>query len=146
MGSIATLQGQRLYLDANLFIYALEAVEPWARPALELLSSIDRGDCTGVTSELTLAECLVKPLQLGRSDLAETYQSVLQPRPHLFVVPVSRKVLVEAAQIRSSTRLKLPDAIHAATALSQGCASYLTNDDRFQAPPNLAVLYWRDLL
>lgn len=146
MGSIDSLKGQRLYLDTNLFIYALEEVEPWAKPALQLLSSIDRSDCSGVTSELALAECLVKPLQLGRSDLAEVYQSFLQPRSHLFVVPVSRKILVEAAQVRSSTRLKLPDAIHAATALSQGCTRYLTNDDRFEALPSLPILYWRDLL
>lgn len=33
MGALGqALQGERVYLDANVFIYALEGVEPWASP------------------------------------------------------------------------------------------------------------------
>ncbi len=33
MGALSqALQGQRVYLDSNVFIYALEGVMPWATP------------------------------------------------------------------------------------------------------------------
>ncbi|HKV12939.1 MAG TPA: hypothetical protein VJ725_32660 [Thermoanaerobaculia bacterium] len=69
--------GQKIYLDANLFIYALEAAEPWVAVTRQLFEDLDAGVCSAVTSELSLAECLVKPFQLKRDDLAETYLSLL---------------------------------------------------------------------
>jgi len=45
-----------------------------------------------------------------------------------FVVPVSREVLIAAAHLRADANLKLPDAIHVATAQLTGCEQFLTND------------------
>ena len=56
MATIADLLGKRLYLDANVFIYALEALTPWKDAAQNLLRTVDDGRCSAVTSELTLAE------------------------------------------------------------------------------------------
>lgn len=65
MASLTTLTG-RLSLDTNIFIYALEGY-PVLRPTLtQLFERIDHGAIQAVTSELTLAEVLVKPL-LDRS-------------------------------------------------------------------------------
>jgi len=51
----------------------------------------------------------------------------------LQVVPVSREILVSAAQTRSQNLcLKLPDAIHFATAKDRGCQVFLTNDRRLK--------------
>jgi predicted nucleic acid-binding protein len=36
--------------------------------------------------------------------------------------------------------LKLPDAIHAATALSSQCTTFLTNDQRFQSVPGFQTV------
>src|SRR6185295_6231339 len=100
--------------------YALEEVEPWIGVARRVLASLDAGDCSGVTSELSLAECLVKPLQMGRADVVQTYQAFLQESRFFSVVPISRELLAEAARLRAISRIKLPDAIHAATALQRG--------------------------
>lgn len=44
-------------------------------------------------------------------------------------MPVSRSILIEAAKIRSAAgNVRLPDAIHLATAVSTGCDTVLTND------------------
>jgi len=144
LGALRKRLGPKVYLDANFFIYALEAVEPWARAAREVLGALDRGDLTAVTSELSLAECLVKPLESGRSDIAETYLELLQDHRFLTVGPVTREILVEAARLRGLSRIKLPDAIHAATALQQGCSSFLTNDDRLKIE-GIEVLGWQAL-
>lgn len=146
MGKLTRTAGQKLYLDANLFIYALEAVEPWVEIARQLFDDIDKGVCSAVTSELSLAESLVKPFQLGRHDVAETYLRLFQTRQHLRIIPVTRDVIVEAAKLRAASRMKLPDAIHAATGVLQGCTTLLTNDDRFKDVPELQVLFLRDLL
>ncbi|MGH9753098.1 MAG: type II toxin-antitoxin system VapC family toxin [Blastocatellia bacterium] len=46
---------------------------------------------------------------------------------------MSRAILEEAAQWRATTKLKLPDAIHLATAFRSRCDSFLTNDDVFRS-------------
>jgi len=128
MAAIAELRGKRLYLDANVFIYALESLAPWKEPAQALLRWIDAGQCSAVTSELTLAECLTKPLQLGQTENAKLYENAIQSRPDFTVVPVGREILIEAARLRAPEGLKLPDAIHAATAIQNACDVFVTND------------------
>lgn len=96
MGALKGSLGQKVYLDANFFIYALEALEPWAGPAGRLIAALDRGECS------------------------------------------------KAARLRALTRIKLPDAIHGATALQRSCSSFLTNDDRLTIP-GIEMLRWSDL-
>jgi predicted nucleic acid-binding protein len=144
LGSLDETLGPKTYLDANFFIYALEEVAPWAGLAKQVLTLLDQGRCTAVTSELSLAECLVKPLELGRAEIAQAYLDLLKDRRSLSVVPISRELLIEAAKLRALSRIKLPDAIHAVTALHRGCSSFLTNDSRLKIP-GLRVLGWRDL-
>lgn len=59
---------------------------------------------------------------------------------NLSVIPVNRQILIEAAKLRANVNIKLPDAIHAATALLTQCSTFLTNDQRFQVIPNLTVV------
>jgi predicted nucleic acid-binding protein len=145
VGALTSVVGERVYLDANIFIYAIEEVEPWADVTRRLLAAIDAGECMAVTSELSLAECLVKPFELGRADLMEIYLSLLQNRRSLTVVPLSREILIEAARLRAIARIKLPDALHAATARQQGCTVFLTNDGRLTTVPGVARARLRDL-
>lgn len=140
MGPLAHLLGRRLYLDTNIFIYALENLDPWGSIAGRIMQAIDAGECTAVTSELTLAECLVKPLQIGRIDFIKAYSDAIQPRHFLIVPPVDRAVLVRAAELRAQHLIKLPDAIHAATAILNRCELYLTNDQRLQSTPALKAI------
>ena len=44
------------------------------------------------------------------------------------LVPATRELWEDAARIRTDAGLKTPDALHAATALSTGCALFITND------------------
>jgi predicted nucleic acid-binding protein len=60
-------------------------------------------------------------------------------------IPINRQILETAAQLRASTHLKTPDAIHAATALESGCTLFVTNDPAFKRVPNLAVMVLSDL-
>lgn len=128
MGRLDDLRGQRIYLDANVFIYAIEGFRPLGDQAQAVLALAEAGGCVLCTSELTLAECLAQPLALGRADLVKQYLLLLQARPALDLAVVDRPALIEAARLRSQTGLKLPDAIHLATARSRACGVLLSND------------------
>jgi len=97
------------------------------------MTAMNTGEIIVVTSELTLAEVLVKPLKDQNPAIQHAYRAFLAPTPVLEVVPISRDILEEAAQWRATTKLKLPDAIHLATALRSKCDSFLTNDGVFRS-------------
>ncbi|HEX6903630.1 MAG TPA: PIN domain-containing protein [Thermoanaerobaculia bacterium] len=145
MGSLTRIFGKKLYVDANLFIYAIEAAEPWVEVARQILHYVDDKKISVVTSELSLAECLVKPFQLGNQETIDIYLNLFLNREHLTVVPVSRDLLVQAATLRAGSRMKLPDAIHAATAIKTECDLLLTNDDRFKTLKNPEMLFLGDI-
>lgn len=128
MGSITSLVGDVIYLDANLFIYALEGLPPFATKLAALFQRFDRGELRAVTSELTLAGVLVKPIRDNNATLRDQYDRLLRTSHALTVLPITRDVLVAAATLRASSSLKLPDAIHAATSIAANCTTHLTND------------------
>ncbi|CUS34801.1 Ribonuclease VapC (fragment) [Candidatus Nitrospira nitrosa] len=110
-----------------------------------LFEALDHGKLTAVTSELTLAEVLVKPLLDHHTERQAAYLHALQPSTSLQIVPVSRDILIAAAHLRANAHLKLPDAIHAATAQQTSCDQFLTNDARIPALPGLVILRLSDL-
>lgn len=129
MALVDDLHGCKVYLDTNIFVYAVEGFERHAQELAGLFAGIESGSLAAVTSELTLAECLVKPFMDKNASRQQVYLELLRDRPGLSIVPVSRAILVEAARIRSAaSAVRLPDAIHLATAVSTGCNALLTND------------------
>lgn len=132
MGRVSAELGQRVYLDANIVIYAVEGFANLAAQLRSLLEALDAAEIVAVTSELTLAEVLVKPFKDQNQAVQRAYKMFLTPTPVLHLIPVNRSVLEEAARLRAASGLKLPDAIHLATANSHGCNSFLTNDDQFK--------------
>lgn len=141
------LLDRRAYLDANVFIYAVEEVAPWFRIVRPVIEGLGTGAVAAVTSAITLAEVLVRPLRDGDERAQRAFARTVCTHGGLVVVPVSRAVLVEAARLRAaSPLLKLPDAIHAATARLHGCAVLLTNDVRLRAAPGIEVVQLSDVV
>ncbi len=125
---------------------ALEGYPGYAATLGELFEAIDDGKVEAFAGELTLAEVLVKPMMDGNVALQRAYQSALQPSASLHVLPISRQILVEAANLRGSqSALKLPDAIHLATAQLAQCQAILTNDLRLRESPSVQIILLSDL-
>ena len=144
-GTIETgLARKKVYLDTNLFIYSVEVVAPWAETSNDFFAGLKSSEFSVVTSNLTLAECLVKPFKEQRSDLAKVYRQALSPRPYLNIAPIDDNILMFAAHLRAKIGLKFPDAIHAATAVTQQCTTILTNDDGFKRVPSIEVFLLSD--
>ena len=126
------LQGQKVYLDANIFIYTLEGIEPWATVLEDVFSGLITGELSSVSSSLSLSECLVLPFKQNKNNLVTVYCEALLSNHYLTIAPINDRILISAANIRAQSGLKLPDAIHAATALTHQCTAMLTNDAGFK--------------
>jgi predicted nucleic acid-binding protein len=142
MGKLAELLGPRVYLDTNIIIYIVEGFDLHATVLKELLAALDANEIVAITSELTVAEVLVKPLKDKNETAITAYRKFLRPSAALHTSPVTRLILEAAAAMRATTNVTLADAIHLASCVSQGCDSFLTNDESLKtvASVNLKLL------
>ena len=135
----------RTYVDTNVIISIVEAATPLAPAQMQFLKSVDTGKTEAITSELTLAECLVKPLAERNAAAVAAYLAFLDGRPNFPVIPISRGILLSAARLRGERGLKLPDAIHLATATACGCTVFLSDDRRIKSLDELQIQAWATL-
>ncbi|MEL6723346.1 MAG: PIN domain-containing protein [Pseudomonadota bacterium] len=128
-----------IYIDTNICIYFIELNEAFSRKTTHIIKQLYARKTHIITSELTLAECLVKPIKEKNIELASLYTEFLQNREGFTVTPVSKAILLESARIKSETKGALPDAIHLATARLSGCRHILSND-RMKIPSDLELI------
>ncbi len=140
MGRIVAQIGNRPYLDSNAWIYSIERVLPLHVQSDAVFVASDCAELTVFSSEPTVAEVLVRPLKMADAALTRAYQAVLQTTGNRLIVTVSRDVLCAASQICANHGIKLPDAIHIATAELSGCSSIVTNDRQFVGKSTLPVV------
>lgn len=76
-------------------------------------------------SDLVRLECLVHPIRKQNAELRQLYESQFQL---LSCLPLDSSVYDLAAEIRAENRLRVPDALHAAAAIRNGCDALWTND------------------
>ncbi len=145
MGALTLPSAGLVYLDANPIIYSVEK-HPVYWPVLQPLWQAVTGKTIEVaSSELVLMETLIGPLKSGDATLANDYEQLFQQaQTRLF--PITQAILREAARLRATTKLKTPDALHAATAQLIGCVLFVTNDVGFRSVPGLPVVILDDLL
>jgi predicted nucleic acid-binding protein len=143
--ALSELIGKRIYLDTNIIIYAVEEPSQFTPDQSALFEAIDDGSIEAVTSELSLAECLVHPFSNEDAKLASAYELFLGRGTKLELVPIDRTILIAAAHFRAFAKLRLPDAIHVATAKAAEAAIFLTADKRLKAPSSLLVKKWGSL-
>jgi predicted nucleic acid-binding protein len=105
-----------------------------AQQLIELFGLVEIGRAPRfVTSQMTLAETLIQPIRIGDVLKREQYRRLLSSSsPWLHVRTVGLADLSLAAEVHAGSRLKLPDAIHAATAILSGCSHILKADGDFQ--------------
>src|SRR5437868_1542605 len=99
MGRVSAELGPQVYLDTNIIIYAVAGFAGLADQIQALLQAMDDMEIVAFTSELTLAEVLVKPMQDQNQQAQQAYETFLTPSPALQVVHISRSILTEAARL-----------------------------------------------
>ncbi|MFZ4856488.1 MAG: type II toxin-antitoxin system VapC family toxin [Desulfuromonadaceae bacterium] len=130
-----------LFLDANIIIYRVEAVEPFNRQLFATVQElVTRHPDTGfAVSRLSMLECLVKPLRDQNTAEIDRYRGFFASAG-LQMVEVSSQVIETATLLRARHGLRTPDAIQAASALSLKVpVTFLTGDKQFTKVPGLNV-------
>ncbi len=130
----------RVGIDTAIFIYRLEGHSRLASVAGEALTTMEAGRFEGITSSLTLMELAVRPLALGRPDVADEYDVLLANFPHLLMVDVDRRVARRAAELRAAHRLRPADALQVAACIDVGATAFLTNNRDLRRIDEVEVL------
>jgi predicted nucleic acid-binding protein len=134
-----------VYFDANPVIYSVEK-HPVYGPLLQpLWQAAQAKTIEIVSSDLVLLETLVAPFIAGDTALANAYEQLFQ-QAQTRLLPITQTILRQAARLRATTKLKTPDALHAATAFDAGCVLFVTNDMAFRLVASLPLAILADLL
>jgi predicted nucleic acid-binding protein len=144
MGQLAIPDGAIVYLDTAPIIYSIERHADYWQLLIPFWQKLQAGSITLISSELLILECLVMPLKNNDRVLIDAYEQFLSTR--ITLLPIQESVLRLAAQLRARNKLKTPDSIHAATALSHSPTLFLRNDAGFHNISNLSVVVLKDVL
>ena len=145
MGVIPLPTSGLVYIDTVTLIYSVERYPAYWHLLEPMWQAGQAATFEIVSSELILMEALVGPFKTGNTILQRAYEDVLLGSD-MRTVPISQAILREAARVRATTRLKTPDALHAATAMLAGSVLFVTNDAGFRGVAGLPLVILDDLL
>ncbi len=126
-----------MLVDTAPWIYLLEDHGSFAPLFLGLFEAAERGQFQLALTTITVAEVLTGPLRAKQTTLAKRYEKALN---RYQVVPMSAAIASLAAQLRVQYRLKLPDAVQLASALSIEASALVTHDRDFSKVEGLPVI------
>jgi predicted nucleic acid-binding protein len=126
-----------LLVDTAPIIYVLEGHPKLGSRFRPLFDAHTGGQVRFAVTTVTITEVLTGPLQAGDEALARRYRAVLQSWQ---VVMLDLDIAESAARLRASLRLKLADAVQAASALAVNAAALVTHDRDFSRVRSLRVI------
>lgn len=132
----------RLFLDACVVIYQVEAADPFYSRVARAVAAVQKvhGKLDYAVSRLSLLECLVRPLREGDAATISRYAEFFGA-DDLEIVELSARVIDRATRLRAAHGIRTPDAIQAACALSlRGPTVFMTGDPSFRKVEGLEVL------
>lgn len=132
-------------IDTSVFIHHFEGDE-YSELTTMLLERVQDGHCTGVVSTVSMAEVLVKPLEMGIESLADLYRLLFHEMPHLETVALDRDVASKAAALRAEHGFGLADSVLLASALEAGATAFVTDREGLEAVKGLQVLQLKEYL
>jgi uncharacterized protein len=101
----------------------------WGTKVLNRIAVLRKAGYRIAAGDLARTECLAQPFLTGNAAVIADYQDFFS-NPDVDVLPMTAMVCETAARIRTASpfRLKVPDCLHLATAIENGCDLFLTND------------------
>lgn len=144
MSGLAKL-GDRLYFDANIYIYAVEGFVDW-RPTVGRLFQYAEADGRSViASQALLVELLPKPLARSDQIFVNTYRTMFEKGQNIRLVDIDHSVAMTAVDMCARHNLRPVDGLHLATALVHDCTAFVTNDRTLARVDDLPVFLLADL-
>ena len=139
-------ESNSVFLDTSPIIYLIES-NPLFYPKISSYVAISiKNDVPILTSVISIAEFGVKPKKINKLELIEDLEQMLSVL-QIKVVDIN----LETAEISSSLRakyesLKSFDALQLASAISNNCNVFVTNDKRLKTITEINVLTMDELL
>jgi len=126
-----------LLIDSAPIIYVLEGHPKFGTRFKPIFEAHAAGRLRFAVTTITIAEVLTGPLQAADDALARRYRAILQSwQPIALDVDIAES----AARLRVSLRLRLADAVQAASALAINAAALVTHDRDFSRVHSLKVI------
>lgn len=119
-----------IYIDSNVFVYAILNTEEIGEKARSLLQRIQQGEEKAETSALTFDEVFWAIKKIDFEAALEAAQALLN-FPNLEIVSVDRDLSLSALQLIKEYHLDPRDAIHAATAIAGKAEVVVSTDPHF---------------
>jgi predicted nucleic acid-binding protein len=120
--------GKRILIDTSVALAYLTGTESTSPAATRLFDDfLASGRDVGAMSMITVGEILVRPFRVGPS-AAATVDGFLQHFAELDLIEIDYAIAREAARVRASTNLRMPDALILSSATVTSCDLLCTND------------------
>jgi predicted nucleic acid-binding protein len=145
MGQLVIPSRSQVYVDTSVVIYTFEENTDYFSLLQPLWTKFQAQEIELISSELILMEVLIVPLRNNNNSLVNDYEELLL-NSEMQLIPIDRSILRQAANLRATTNLKTPDAIHAATAISVNCDLFITNDKGFRNLSSLPTVILSEVL
>ncbi len=121
----------RIFLDANVFLYAIGGEGPYREHCRALLSAVSSGQLEGVTSSEVLQEILhVRKRRLGAKDATLAVRSAAALVAEVLSVG-AKDVLTACDLLDVHARLSARDALHVAVMKNSGVFRMVSVDADF---------------
>ena len=150
MGKIAAalsrLEGQRVYIDANVFIFFLAQHSKYFPVVAPIFQACMAQRLFATTGAMAVAEVMVHPYRSGDAQQIAQVKSFFAQKDFLSIVGHDMALFDTASKLAGERKMKLIDAVHYATAVQQDCKFLLTNDHGFSSGPALEVVQLEGLL
>lgn len=132
-------------LDTSPFIYFVEQNPLYVDLMREVFKRITNGDFQASSSVITLTEVLIQPLRQNNQTLADDYRDLLFNGINFRLFSLTASIAERAAEIRAKYNLRTPDALQIATALENGCDTFLCNDNGLKRVTEIQILVLDEL-
>lgn len=143
---MARLGGQRVYIDANVFIYFLDKHDTYFELVSHFFQACVKREIFGTTGDAAVAEVMVGPYRQDNPALAARFKRFFAQKNFLTIIGHDRAVFDAAAMLVARKRLKFIDALHLATAVQAGCQYLITNDAGISSSEGIEVISLADIL
>jgi len=124
-------------MDSAPIIYVLEGHPKFGSRFKPLFEAHAAGRLRFAVTTITIVEVLSGPLRATNEALARRYRAVLESWEP---IELDVDIAESAARLRASLRLRLADAVQAASALAVNAAALVTHDRDFSRVHSLRVI------
>jgi len=143
---LASMEGQRVYFDANYLIYFFDRREPFFQAVTPFFIACDAGKIFGFTGDAAVAELMFYPYKTKNETEIARGKEFFARENFLSVQSHNADTFDLAAQLGAKRGMKLIDALHYATALKAGCSFFLSNDAGIKSDTLMEVIAINTLL